>query len=486
MKLRTIKTIAFLIIVLLFVSIASAKLCIDPPQVISKLLDLNSQAKAGKITQRDFISQFKDFFLSKYYTKRNVWRTEKNCAGCVTEKCDGLDNNCDDEIDENPWTLCSKGNVCINGDCQKITACSNIEEKDACLMYEGKCRWSTWSNIFGDGCKDAKCLDEDICDDGLDNDCNGEVDDGCKVYVDVSCEEADVDGDGEVDDGDARAIDALSDCSITNPCMRRWYNADVNRDNVVDDGDIAVIEKLTYMDEKGYSIIYDANRDGVINSHDELIIEVFRSCSKENPCPNINSIHADINKDGSVDNDDEYMVSQMQGKKCNPRAPDVPVESLYSCGSDTLLGDIDGDGKVSSTDLNIIGKIEAGALEKPTNICCVDLNSDGKVDILDLQAVSRTSLGVGDLVGKRCSGITPQPITYNCNSNSLMGDIDNDGQVNSRDGLIVERIKNGMYKVPSNKCCVDFDKDGDVDMADLQDLSRTAIGEGNYVGRKCS
>ncbi|MFH1191947.1 MAG: CARDB domain-containing protein [bacterium] len=57
------------------------------------------------------------------------------------------------------------------------------------------------------------------------------------------------------------------------------------------------------------------------------------------------------------------------------------------------IGDVDGDGKIAKTDSDIVAKIDAGLISKPTDICAVDADQNKKVDTFDALAISEIVAG---------------------------------------------------------------------------------------------
>jgi hypothetical protein len=135
------------------------------------------------------------------------------CKPCDTEICDGLDNDCDDKIDEELEidvcnTLCGQGDlICIQGEeiCYapqpEIEVCNGIDDDCDGEIDEG----------LLNACGDCGDTPEEVCD-YIDNDCDGVIDNGvanacgaCGKVPEEICNGLDDNCDGTIDEGQLNA-----------------------------------------------------------------------------------------------------------------------------------------------------------------------------------------------------------------------------------------------------------------------------------------
>ncbi len=102
------------------------------------------------------------------YCRKGKWSKCEKAVGPTQEICDGLDNNCNGEVDENLTKLCYS---------QLLKGCTFDKEKKS-FRCQGVCRAGISHCIAGQWgpCEDEILPTSEICN-GKDDDCNGKIDD---------------------------------------------------------------------------------------------------------------------------------------------------------------------------------------------------------------------------------------------------------------------------------------------------------------------
>jgi len=405
----------------------------------------------------------------------------------MLELCNGQDDDCDGEVDEE-WPFLGE-------------ACDGTDD-DLCANGVLVCQ----QDGFGAECEEDLSSAE-ICN-GLDDDCNGVVDDGFDDHdLDglADCVDDDDDNDDDPDVDDCEPLDPTIGPSQQDLCdgldqncngviddgspdldedgLADCVDDDIDGDGVVNDGDNCVlVENPGQEDEDfdGLGDACDADIDG------DLVPDVEDNCID---IPNGDQVDTDGDGDGDACDADDDNDEDPDDTDCKPHDPEVSTLVAESC-----------DGIDNDCDLMVDEGFPDNDFDSLKDCVDADDDNDGDLDETDCAPLDATiyngALEVCNGLDDDCNG----EVDDGFNDQDLDGtadcldmDDDNDGIPDLQDNCPLaanEQQINSDSDLMGDACDPDDDNDGDPDLSDCAPLDPDVhVGAGeqcNGVDDDCS
>ncbi|MBN2800346.1 MAG: hypothetical protein JXX28_14495 [Deltaproteobacteria bacterium] len=407
------------------------------------------------------------------------------------EVCDGLDNDCDTEVDEDP-----------------VDATDWYPDVDQDRFGDGSAPSAACDAPVGYVADDSDCDDHDprVHPGAAETDCADPIDYNC----DGSVGYADVDGDGhpaceECDDTDAAVNPGASEVpydGVDNDCEPLTPDDDLDGDGA--DHDVDCDDSDIFVGPDAPEIPYDGvdNDCDPATLDDDLDGDGFpRATDCVDDDPAVNPGASEVPHDG-IDNDcvggdskdadgDGYDASHAGGDDCDdtdaaihPNAAEVPYDGVDNdCLPSTLDDDLDRDGADADVDCDDGDPARSPFLsEVPYDGVDNDCR-DGDLTDVDGDGFAGTAAPGGTDCDDRDASVNPskREVAYDgvdndCSSATLDDDLDGDGDLfttgddcDDRDPEVGSSQAEVWYNGVDNDCSggSDFDQDGDgVDLSD--------------------
>ncbi len=172
--------------------------------------------------------------------------------------------------------------------------------------------------------------------------------------------------------------------------------ADVNEDGFINERDIEIMNNYILkvagygslpIDERQFFKVGDVNQDGRVNASDYMKIRQYVSgTSKE-----IVTCLADTNADGKITAKDYEILKKHIAKEDGYKTLPIKEESEEK---EVLLGDVDGNGKLGTTDYVKLNGYVRGVYSD-INTAVADLNDDGLIDERDVKILKERVINRG-------------------------------------------------------------------------------------------
>lgn len=207
----------------------------------------------------------------------------------------------------------------------------------------------------------------------------------------------------------------------------------------------------------------DVNEDGTVNAEDALIVLQYASGKKSLDDDKIKI--ADVDGNGEINQIDAQLIL----KKSTKLIVIFPVEEdAYGFAA----GDVNFDGKINSSDAQLVLKyIESKTILTEYQQTLADVSGDGNVTQLDAELIlnySAKKISSFPIVDSKCKYYT-------------LGDVNEDGVINSGDALVVQQYVNGTVTLTAiQQVAADVTEDGKITSEDAELILQVSVGKTEF------